>query len=209
MNCRNCGAAMVLSATKGHSHCEHCGSFYFPQAEDDGVKTLGEPSRVHRCPGCEKPLSPASLDNHGGVLYCTNCRGLLLPRAVFATVVQMRRAWAGTPPTIPPPLDRAALDLDAACPSCSTRMTTHAYQGPGSIVIDTCDRCDVIWLGTGELTSAVNAPGRDRGSALRAGEGAAEFGVRRGTTSDDDDEDEDDGDHMRRGDVFPFLKDLM
>jgi Zn-finger nucleic acid-binding protein len=205
MNCRNCGAAMVLSATKGYSHCEHCGSFYFPTAEDDGVKTLGEPLPSRPCPGCGKPLSPASLDDHGGVSYCTNCRGLLLPRAVFATVVQMRRAWAGTPPSIPPPLDRAALAREVVCPSCSTRMATHAYQGPGGIVIDTCERCNVIWLGTGELTSAVNAPGRDRGSALRAGQGAADFGARReDPTHDDDDQDE-----GRDGDVFLFLKDLM
>jgi len=200
MNCRNCGAAMVLSAARGYSHCDHCGSFYFPAAEDDGIKRLADPSPAHTCPGCGKGLSPASLDDHGGVFYCTNCRGMLLPRTVFATVIQMRRAWASAPPAIPAPLDRAALNQNVVCPSCSTRMTTHAYQGPGAIVIDTCDRCDLIWLGTGELAAAIGAPGRDRGSALRGGEGAADFGANRG---------KDDGDDMDSGDVFGFLQELM
>ena len=83
-------------------------------------------------------------------------------------------------------------------------MTTHAYQGPGSIVIDTCDRCDVIWLGTGELASTVGAPGRDRGSALRGGEGGAEYGIRSNKPSEDDGEDA-----RQHDDVFLFLKDLM
>jgi Zn-finger nucleic acid-binding protein len=200
MNCRNCGAAMVLSAARDYSHCEHCGSFYFPTADDDGVKRLGDPSAAHTCPGCDKRLSPASLDDQGGVFYCTNCRGVLLPRPVFATVIQRRRAWASVPPAIPPPLDRAALDRKAVCPSCSMRMATHAYQGPGGIVIDTCDRCDLVWLGTGELNAAVSAPGRDRGSALRGGEGAVEFGLRMKNAEDDD---------RNAGDVLTFLKELM
>jgi Zn-finger nucleic acid-binding protein len=203
MNCRNCGAAMVLSPGRGYSSCEHCGSFYFPTPQDDGVKTLGDPSHAHRCPGCAKPLSPASLDDHAGVFYCTNCRGMLLPRTVFATAVQQRRAWANSPPTIPPPLDPAALDRQTICPSCGDRFATHAYQGPGSIVIDTCERCDVIWLGTGELASTINAPGRDRGSALR-GEARTEYGLPGNTGSG-----EDDGYSSQDGDVLAFLKDLM
>jgi Zn-finger nucleic acid-binding protein len=40
---------------------------------------------------------------------------------------------------------------------------TYRYLGPGSIVIDTCHTCDLIWLEFGELNKVVNAPGRDRG----------------------------------------------
>jgi Zn-finger nucleic acid-binding protein len=38
--------------------------------------------------------------------------------------------------------------------------------GPGTIVIDTCDRCNIIWLDYGELGRVVNAPGKDRGVGL-------------------------------------------
>jgi hypothetical protein len=46
----------------------------------------------------------------------------------------------------------------------------------------------VIWLGPDELARAVNAPGRDRGSALRRDESAAEFAIRplSGTGDPDD-----------------------
>jgi Zn-finger nucleic acid-binding protein len=42
-------------------------------------------------------------------------------------------------------------------------MSTHPYFGPGSIVIDTCDACDLVWLDVGELKQVVDAPGADRG----------------------------------------------
>jgi Zn-finger nucleic acid-binding protein len=86
-----------------------------------------------------------------------------------------------------------------ACPLCGRPMLAHPYLGPGNIVIDTCDTCNVIWLDYGELDRAVNAPGRDRGSALlkRQQERAR-------SRSADDDEDE-----TRRGidlfDVFTTL----
>ena len=46
-------------------------------------------------------------------------------------------------------------------------METHPYYGPGTFVIDSCVPCNVLWLDYGELERAVNAPGRDRGAALR------------------------------------------
>jgi Zn-finger nucleic acid-binding protein len=207
MNCQNCGAAMVLSNTQSYSQCLHCGSFYFPERHDDGVKIIGGPSESHPCPECGKRLSPATLDDHRRVLYCTNCRGVLLPRSVFATVVQTRRAWTTAPPAPPVPLDRPALERVVRCPSCAKSMATHPYHGPGNIVIDTCDACDVIWLGTGELARAIDAPGRDRGSALRRGEGAAEYGLKQAQTDDDDDG----GSPLRtthRIDLLALIKDL-
>ena len=207
MNCKNCGAAMVLSTTQSYSQCLHCGSFYFPERHDDGVRIIGGPSESHPCPECGKRLSPATLDDHRRVLYCTHCRGVLLPRSVFATVVQTRRAWTTAPPAPPVPLDRPALERVVRCPSCAKPMATHPYHGPGNIVIDTCDPCDVIWLGTGELARAIDAPGRDRGSALRAGEGAVEFSPGKRETDGGDD---DDGLRRmtRRVDLLALIRDL-
>jgi Zn-finger nucleic acid-binding protein len=177
MNCRNCGAAMVLAPTGTYSYCQHCGTFHFPERQDDGIRVLGDALASHACPDCGRGLSPATLDDRSRVLHCGNCRGALLPRSVFASVLQTRRAWATAAPAAPVALDRRELEREVSCPVCRSRMDTHPYHGPGAIVIDTCSRCDVIWLGTGELQRAVDAPGRDRGSSLRAGEGAKEFGV--------------------------------
>jgi Zn-finger nucleic acid-binding protein len=165
---------MVLAAGGGHSYCQHCGTFHFPERQDDGVRVLGGPAASHACPECGLGLSPATLDDHARVFQCGNCRGVLLPRSVFANVLQTRRAWARQAPAQPIPLNPQELQRAVSCPACRQRMSTHPYHGPGAIVIDTCDRCDLIWLGAGELQRAVDAPGRDRGSAFR-GEPVKEF----------------------------------
>jgi len=45
-------------------------------------------------------------------------------------------------------------------------MENHLYLGPGNVVIDTCNSCNLIWLDYGELNKVVNAPGKDRGSGM-------------------------------------------
>lgn len=46
-------------------------------------------------------------------------------------------------------------------------MATHPYYGPGNVVIDTCEDCNIVWLDFGELSQIVDAPGRDRGERER------------------------------------------
>lgn len=164
MNCRNCGGATELFASRGYYFCRYCGSFHFPEtAGDDGVRVLGE-GDAKACAVCAKPLASALLDESHPVRYCRNCRGLLLERSAFAAVVQRRRAWATDPPGPPIPLDRAHLERNVFCPVCRGRMETHPYFGPGNVVIDSCARCELVWLDFGELKQIVAAPGRDRGS---------------------------------------------
>jgi len=110
--------------------------------------------------------------NQGSAHYCQTCRGLLLDRQTFVDAVQTKRAWATGEPRVPGPLDRRDLERAVDCPRCRQRMSTHPYYGPGRIVIDTCDACNLVWLDHGELERVVDAPGRDRGSSLRGGEGA-------------------------------------
>jgi Zn-finger nucleic acid-binding protein len=156
---------MELFAARGYFFCKYCGSFHFPEtAGDDGIKVLGDSERRVNCAVCGKPLAPAQLDDTHAVQYCRNCRGVLLPRAAFAAVVEKRRAWATHPPGPPVPLNRAELDRKVICPSCQGSMSAHPYYGPGNVVIDSCQKCDAIWLDFGELRQIVDAPGRDRGS---------------------------------------------
>jgi hypothetical protein len=43
-------------------------------------------------------------------------------------------------------------------------MATHPYFGPGNVVIDSCEPCELVWLELGELKQIVDAPGKDRGT---------------------------------------------
>jgi Zn-finger nucleic acid-binding protein len=164
MNCKNCGGAMELFASRGYFFCRYCGSFHFPESAGlDGIRILADGSPELGCAVCEQMLATAILDETHPVQYCRKCRGVFLPRAAFAAVVQKRRAWASEPPAPPVPLDRRELDRRVICPSCRNRMDTHPYYGPGNVVIDSCESCQAVWLDFGELRQIVNAPGQDRG----------------------------------------------
>lgn len=165
MNCPNCGAAMELLEQRQSFRCSHCGTFQFldtPQTAD-GIRVLARTDDAQRCPVCAIKLSKAVLDGRHGVMYCEACRGILMPRQRFAHVVQERRAWASGAPDEPTPIDPGEFERDVFCPGCAARMSTHPYFGPGSIVIDTCEPCDLVWLDLGELKQVSDAPGADRG----------------------------------------------
>jgi Zn-finger nucleic acid-binding protein len=165
MNCRNCGAAMELVASRGYYSCRYCGSFHFPDSvTGEGVRVVGPATRPLACPACNGPLAAALVDEAHQVQYCGRCRGVLLPRSAFVDVITRRRSWAGEPPSPPPPPDPKELERAVSCPGCTARMDTHRYLGPGAVVIDSCEACNLVWLDFGELRQIVNAPGRDRGS---------------------------------------------
>ena len=169
MNCRNCGGAMYLFAARGYFFCRYCGSFHFPEsANDQGVKVLADAAGPLPCPACQQHLATATLDGSHAIHYCRNCRGILFARGSFGDVVRMRRAWASGPPTDPVPVRSDELKRIATCPSCKNRMATYPYYGPGNVVIDTCDACNVVWLDFGELKQIVDAPGQDRGGRERS-----------------------------------------
>jgi Zn-finger nucleic acid-binding protein len=165
MNCENCGAVMQLDQSRRYFQCGHCGTFNFPEPIDaDGIRIVGRTAEAPRCPVCLAGLDQAVIDGDYPVTFCGRCRGVLLPRTTFATVVEKRRAWATEPPAEPIPMDRRALERQLACPLCAARFMTYPYHGPGNVVIDGCTACDVIWLDFGEMRQIVAAPGRDRGT---------------------------------------------
>jgi Zn-finger nucleic acid-binding protein len=107
-----------------------------------------------------------TFDNTYRGHQCNKCKGLLLTRSTFRLTVETRRASATTAPDAPKPLNREELNRKLDCPRCNQKMMTHPYMGPGTIVIDTCDHCNIIWLDYGELGRVINAPGKDRGTGL-------------------------------------------
>jgi Zn-finger nucleic acid-binding protein len=165
MNCTGCGAAMELVATRGYYFCRYCGAFHFPETTaGEGVRVLGAAQPPLACPACRKALSSAIVDELFPVHHCANCRGLLVPRGKFVDIVHKRRAWATNPPSAPVPIDADELQRQVRCPVCTSAMETHPYYGPGNVVIDNCQTCDIVWLDFGELRQIVDAPGRDRGT---------------------------------------------
>lgn len=162
MNCRGCGAAMELFERRKYFFCRYCGAFHFIEtAVADGVEVLAREEAP--CPVCAAPLAKALLDKTHSIRYCEQCRGVLLPRPVFADVINTRRAFATDAPTPPAPLDNRELERRLVCPQCRQKMDVHPYYGPGNVVIDTCGGCNAIWLDHGELQQITGAPGKDRG----------------------------------------------
>lgn len=156
---------MELFERRRYYFCRYCGTFHFLDTADmDGVHVLERGTDARPCPVCTTPLAKSLLDNSHVVQYCDGCRGVLLERTSFAHAVTERRAWATGQPTAPQPIEQRELQRKLVCPSCGAPMEVHPYYGPGNVVIDTCARCDAVWLDFGELRQIADAPGRDRGS---------------------------------------------
>lgn len=141
---------MRVVARRNYFHCEHCGRYHFPEGTDEGVVVLEELAGLD-CPLCSEPLHAARLDGEPAG-YCAKCRGMLLVTASFTVVVSKRRARQRVPEQPREPFDPGELKRGVDCPRCRRRMDTHAYSGGGNAVIDSCSRCNLVWLDAGELT---------------------------------------------------------
>ena len=159
MNCPSCGAAMRLETDRAYFLCDYCGSVYFPEANQDGVRILGEQASMP-CPVCTSPLVHASIGDHR-MIYCEHCRGMLISMDVFMAIVEdLRSRHENVADSMPPP-DPRDLDRRIRCPQCQQWMDTHPYYGPGNVIIDDCERCSLNWLDYGELNRIVRAPDHD------------------------------------------------
>jgi Zn-finger nucleic acid-binding protein len=146
---------MRLEPDKDCLTCDYCHRLHFPEANDDGVRVLAEPSG-EMCPVCALPLVHAALAGER-IRYCTECRGMLIPMSTFVVLIEELRARRSGA-VIPRPPDPAGLDRDLRCPACRRPMDTHFYAGPGNVIIDACSPCCLNWLDHGELKRIVLAP---------------------------------------------------
>ncbi len=156
MNCPNCGAAMRLKTDADSFVCDFCHAVYVPDTNTDGVRVLGEESTAI-CPVCRTPLMHAAVAGRR-IQYCEKCHGMLIPMGYFAALTQDLRAIRGALAASASPPDERDLDRRADCPQCGARMDTHRYGGPGNVIIDSCERCQVNWLDYGELARIVRSP---------------------------------------------------
>ena len=157
---------MILNRARQYWQCAYCKTYEFPNQDADGVRRLGPAPNNMQCPVCHVPLWEIAVDDKHHGFQCEQCQGMLLTRSAFGETVRLRRAWATGAPEQGQPLDNRELERILSCPHCATRMDVHPYYGPSTIVIDTCNNCDAIWLDYGELGQVVNAPGKDRGAAV-------------------------------------------
>ena len=77
--------------------------------------------------------------------------------AFVAAIADLRALRQGTAPAGRPP-DPRSLDRHINCPQCGGLMETHPYLGPGNVIIDTCEYCELHWLDHNELERIVRAP---------------------------------------------------
>jgi Zn-finger nucleic acid-binding protein len=157
MTCPSCGAPITLRPDTEGYKCDYCHTVFFPGEEDTGVEITGAVSGDSlSCPLCRLSLVPAAIAKIP-VNYCTQCHGLLFPMPVLQPLLEQLRSGDRSPAVQAPP-DRGDLKRVIQCPQCNRRMDTHFYAGPGNVIVDTCDACNLIWLDRGELTRIAHAP---------------------------------------------------
>jgi Zn-finger nucleic acid-binding protein len=154
-NCDSCGAPMRIEEASGLLVCDHCGSQQEAPAPIPYVKLLGETSSL--CPICSLPLSTGQLDGHP-LLCCARCFGMLIEMNRFATIIGAARVHEERSFRIALPRRQNPADRAINCPACGQPMLSHLYGGPGNVVIDSCERCQLNWLDPGELRRIAVAP---------------------------------------------------
>ena len=161
MTCPSCGAPIALRPDTDGYRCDYCHTVFFPGEHDDAVEitsgaTPAPGGESLACPLCRLPLVDAAIAKIP-VRYCRQCHGLLLPMPALQPVLEQLRS-ADRGPAVQTPPDRGDLKRVIQCPRCNRRMDTHLYAGPGNVIVDTCDTCNLIWLDRGELTRIAHAP---------------------------------------------------
>ena len=133
--------------------------------------TLGEKQTDFCCPKCgqDTHLHVGHL-SATQVCLCPQCRGFVIDRASLGELVEILRGiYKGEDdkPSIP---NTAQLDQHSNCPACFGRMETFHYCGPGNVIIDSCNGCELLWLDNGELGKMIRAPGK-RDYSIQVDEG--------------------------------------
>ena len=135
--------------------CGHCGNQQQAAAAAAYLQLLTETQ--WNCPICSVALSSATLEGCP-LLCCSRCFGLLIERAWFTAVIDAARAHEPRA-SRPLPRQQHPAERSIACPLCGQAMHGHIYAGPGNVVIDSCERCQVNWLDGSELRRIAIAPG--------------------------------------------------
>ena len=146
MNCPRC--AFAMEAAGKPEYCKQCG-YQVSIETGDGVVVVGEKIEAI-CPSCRAPLLSAQIEEET-VACCGQCGGFLAEMESFRVIVAKRRSCHSSGEKCTEPFDPAELERVLSCPRCKQPMDTHPYFGGGNVVVNTCERCSVIWLEAGKL----------------------------------------------------------
>jgi Zn-finger nucleic acid-binding protein len=165
MNCESCGAPVSRMGRSGRYFCDYCSRLAVAtplENSEDGLVLTGTFSKTP-CLTCDHTrLEIGSLGAYA-VLGCRRCQGVLMKRAAFAKLIRERRESYDGPertgdfdPALDGPRDHHSR---LTCPKCHLSMDSFFYAGPGRVAIDSCGRCENVWLDCGEIASITEAPG--------------------------------------------------
>src|SRR5262245_50767968 len=152
-NCVNCGAPMKTDTASGALVCTHCGSSE-PLPPIVGHIDIVGPSNM-ACPVCGDTLARGLLDGRA-LLLCQRCYGMLIAMAEFVSVIDAARAREDHRGIVLPRQQQPG-EREITCPTCAQPMLNHVYGGPGNLMIDSCEHCQVNWLDAGELRRIARA----------------------------------------------------
>ena len=162
MNCNNCGATLELDPSNGMLQCHYCCSQQMASGDlrslDDIITS--ESTTGIFCPCCmdERQLQHGMLEKTR-IAFCSECFGFLVDSQSMGQLLRNRRKEYSGADDDPIPVDRDSLARVRNCPRCEQRMETHPYHGPGNAVLDSCNRCKMIWLDNGEFSQLIRASG--------------------------------------------------
>jgi len=146
---------MELNPDRNCWVCPYCDSEWSPEPNFEGVCVL-DLSNLD-CPLCAVKLAQARVLAYG-LLYCQTCQGMLVAMGDLVPLTEDMRASRGTPDYIGRPPNPKDLDRRIHCPQCRETMDAHPYGGPGNVILDSCEPCEVHWLDRGELRRIALAP---------------------------------------------------
>lgn len=155
MNCKHCGAPLRLEEGQEFFHCQYCGSYDFPDANQDGVALLDDVS-AFACPLCKEPLVFAAIRKIR-ILSCPNCRGNLIPQSKMLPILRQAKPSKPIRTHSANLQNKSELTRSSACPSCHKTMAAYPYGGPGNVIIQGCELCQLIWLDFGELSRIIRS----------------------------------------------------
>ena len=154
MNCPSCGAQMRVSGDT--FQCGYCKTVVVPEKNDEGITLLGD-GPGDECPLCHVPLAQGSVAKTP-LLFCSKCSGLLVSMDLFPELVDTLRAQQQASIPVGAVANPDDLRRHITCPHCRRPMDAHFYAGPGNVVLDSCDFCNLNWLDHGELMRIARAP---------------------------------------------------
>lgn len=136
--------------------CDYCQTVVVPEKGKDGVQVLDDVDG-QQCPVCNGVELKNALLAGVGVEYCETCRGFLVEMDAFPALLSAVRVEQGATIAAPSGDDRE-LERKIACPRCHRTMEAHFYAGPGHVVMDSCENCQVNWMDAGEIERIAHAP---------------------------------------------------